>query len=67
MTHCQKGTTVDQSAIRIWDTTTWREKAVLKAHSLSTIQLAFSHDDKYLLGVSRDRTYSVFSTKKNGK
>jgi len=55
-----KGTQPEESSIRIWDTTSWKEVAKLTAHKLSVAQLEFSHDDQYLLSVSRDRSYAVF-------
>jgi elongator complex protein 2 len=54
-----KGTTADQSAIRIWCTTKWKEKCVLKAHTLTVTQMSWSHDDRYLLSISRDRCFCV--------
>lgn len=54
-----KGTQPDQSAIIIWDTQSWKKIASLVAHQLTVVQLEFSHDDRYLLSVSRDRQFCI--------
>jgi elongator complex protein 2 len=50
----------DHSVIRIWETKSWREVAVLPGHSLSVAQMQFSHNNRYLLSVSRDRSYCLY-------
>lgn len=49
------------AVIRITDTETWqREYTPLEFHTLTVTGLAFSPDDKYLLSVSRDRTWALW-------
>ena len=59
-----KSSTPENAVIRIFDTTTYNEIAVLKAHSLTVTKLAWSPDDKFLVSVSRDRQWSLFDTEK---
>ena len=56
-----KGTKPDQSSIKIWDAKSWKEVANIVFHTLTVVQLEFSHDDKYLMSVSRDRQMAIFS------
>jgi elongator complex protein 2 len=53
------GTTPETSAIRFWSTATWESVGVIQAHTLTVTQFAFSHDDRYLLTVSRDRQFCL--------
>lgn len=54
-----KASQSDFSAIRLWDTTTWLPAGELRAHTLTTTQMAFSPDDTWLLSVSRDRSIAL--------
>ncbi|XP_071696930.1 elongator complex protein 2 isoform X2 [Rutidosis leptorrhynchoides] len=47
--------------IWLWEVGTWKAVGRLQAHSLTVTRMEFSHDDKYLLAVSRDRQLSLFS------
>ena len=50
----------DHATIRLWDTERWIQTHQLVGHQLTIAQLAFSHDDRFLLSVSRDRSLCVF-------
>ncbi|CAG8651828.1 27661_t:CDS:10 [Gigaspora margarita] len=57
-----KATTPEDAIIRLYNTTTWKElsNGSLKSHSLTVTKIRFSHSDKLILSVSRDRTWSLF-------
>lgn len=49
------------AAVRLWNTSDWTELTVLPAaHSLSVVQMEFSHRGSMLLTVSRDRHLALF-------
>lgn len=57
-----KANSKDHAVIRTTDVSTWQEaSAPLSYHTLTVTRLRFSHDDQFLLSVSRDRTWSVWS------
>jgi elongator complex protein 2 len=56
-----RASSIDHAVIRLYDTKEWLEiKPPLKAHSLTVTALQFSHDDKHLLSVGRDRQWVVW-------
>ncbi|CAG8482441.1 4900_t:CDS:10 [Cetraspora pellucida] len=57
-----KATTPEDAMIRLYNTATWKEltNGLLKSHSLTITKIRFSHDDKLILSISRDRTWSLF-------
>lgn len=56
-----RASSIDHAVIRLYDTKDWLEvKPPLKAHSLTVTGIQFSHDDKYLLSVGRDRQWVIW-------
>lgn len=58
--------TATVAEIWLWEVGSWKAVGRLHSHSLTVTQLEFSHDDAFLLAVSRDRQFSVFSISKTG-
>lgn len=57
-----RSNTQQHGVIRIFDSQTWLEvKPSLKLHNLTVTRVRFSPDDKYLLSVSRDRQFGLWS------
>ncbi|KAM7467519.1 hypothetical protein LguiB_015081 [Lonicera macranthoides] len=52
--------------IWLWQVGTWKAVGRMQSHSLTVTQMEFSHDDNFLLTVSRDRHFSVFSINQTG-
>lgn len=61
-----KAQSVSVAEIWLWQVGSWKAVGRLQCHSLTVTQLEFSHDDSFLLAVSRDRQFSVFSIQRNG-
>ncbi|THH33766.1 hypothetical protein EUX98_g382 [Antrodiella citrinella] len=56
-----KATSADHAVVRVYDTTKWQIVGEpLTGHTLTITKIAFSPDDKYILSVSRDRTWRLF-------
>ncbi|PWN21550.1 WD40 repeat-like protein [Microstroma glucosiphilum] len=57
-----KSTTAEHSLVRVYDREdNWKEIAVLPGHSLTITRIRFSPNGKWLLTVSRDRSWRLFS------
>ncbi|XP_062110029.1 elongator complex protein 2 [Humulus lupulus] len=52
--------------IWLWEVGSWKAVGRLQSHSLTVTQMEFSHDDKLLLTISRDRQFSVFAINGTG-
>ncbi|KAL6010808.1 Elongator subunit elp2 [Asimina triloba] len=49
--------------IWLWEVGSWKAVSCLQSHNLTVTQMEFSHDDSFLLTVSRDRQFSLFLIK----
>ncbi|ESP01537.1 hypothetical protein LOTGIDRAFT_207709 [Lottia gigantea] len=56
-----KASKSEYANIILWDVETWKQIGSLTGCSLTVTRLAFSHSNQYLLAVSRDRTWSLYS------
>ncbi|KAF9432182.1 Elongator subunit elp2 [Entomortierella beljakovae] len=56
-----KAHTPDQAVVRIYDSKTWKQTPTpLVSHTLTVTKVLFSHNNEYLLSISRDRLWSLF-------
>lgn len=55
-----KATKTEHASVLLWDTSSWRQVQALSYHTLTVTQLAFSPDSRFLLSVSRDRTWALW-------
>ncbi len=56
-----RASSIQHAVIRLYETQHWREiKPSLTAHNLTVTRLRFSHDDRFLLSVGRDRQWFLF-------
>ncbi|OAE19684.1 hypothetical protein AXG93_1847s1490 [Marchantia polymorpha subsp. ruderalis] len=55
-----KALSANFAQIWLWQVNSWRPIDQLKSHVLTVTQMEFSHSDRFLLSVSRDRHLSVF-------
>ncbi|CAF2099888.1 unnamed protein product [Rotaria magnacalcarata] len=55
-----KATQQNDAAIILWNTNTWKPAVRLVVHQLTVVRMVFSNDGRYLLSVSRDRSWSLF-------
>lgn len=61
-----KAQTASVAEIWLWQVGSWKALGRLQSHSLTVTQMEFSHDDNFLLAVSRDRQLSIFSINQTG-
>ncbi|KAI0523220.1 hypothetical protein KFK09_005614 [Dendrobium nobile] len=61
-----KAQSVAVAEIWLWEVGSWKAVGRLQSHSLTVTKIEFSHDDSFLLAVSRDRQFSVFAIEKSG-
>lgn len=56
-----KATTAEHAVVRVYDTEKWQLFGQpLEGHTLTVTRIAFSYDERYILSVSRDRTWRLF-------
>ena len=55
-----QATQKEHAAVILWSTASWKQVQSLAFHTLTVTQMTFSPDDKFLLAVSRDRTWSLW-------
>lgn len=56
-----KASKSEDAVIILWKVATWKQMTKLEFHTLTVTQMAFSPDDQYLLSVSRDRAWALYS------
>ncbi|KAA8529106.1 hypothetical protein F0562_034095 [Nyssa sinensis] len=61
-----KAQSASVAEIWLWQVGSWKAIGRLQSHGLTVTQMEFSHDDNFLLAVSRDRQFSVCSIKQTG-
>lgn len=62
-----RATSPEHAVVRIYETKAWQPVgSPLEGHSLTVTRIAFSPDDRFLLSVSRDRTWQLYSVQPNG-
>ncbi|KAG8382847.1 hypothetical protein BUALT_Bualt05G0121000 [Buddleja alternifolia] len=61
-----KAQSASVAEIWLWQVGSWKAIGRLHSHSLTVTQLEFSHDNNFLLSVSRDRHFSIFAIKQTG-
>lgn len=49
------------ASVILWDTSSWKQIQTLEGHALTVTHIEFSHDSRYLLTVSRDRTWILYT------
>ncbi|KAI8645941.1 quinon protein alcohol dehydrogenase-like superfamily [Parasitella parasitica] len=55
-----KAATAEHAVVRLFDTQNWKEvKTKIDAHALTVTRVRYSHNDRWLLTVSRDRLWSL--------
>ncbi|PIN23701.1 RNA polymerase II elongator complex, subunit ELP2, WD repeat superfamily [Handroanthus impetiginosus] len=61
-----KAQSASVAEIWLWQVSSWKAVGRLHSHTLTVTQLEFSHDNNFLLSVSRDRHFSIFAIKQTG-
>lgn len=63
-----KSTSSEHAVVRVYDrANNWKEIAALPGHSLTITRIRFSPDSKYILTVSRDRSWRLFVRRGSGE
>ncbi|CEP02024.1 Elongator complex protein 2 [Plasmodiophora brassicae] len=55
------------AAVIVWDTTSWCQVGKIAAHALTVVAMEFSHDSRFLLTASRDRSVALSARQDDGQ
>lgn len=62
-----KATSAEHAVVRLYDSETWQQVGKpLEGHNLTITRIAFSHDERFILTCSRDRTWRLFAKDESG-
>ena len=62
-----KATSAQHAVVRVYSTSTYQPFGPpLEGHALTVTRIAFSPDDRYIVTVSRDRTWRAFEKRDDG-
>ena len=62
-----RATSAQHAVVRVYSTSTYQPfGSPLEGHSLTVTRIAFSPDDRYIVTVSRDRTWRAFEKRDDG-
>ncbi|KIJ69988.1 hypothetical protein HYDPIDRAFT_104660 [Hydnomerulius pinastri MD-312] len=62
-----RATSAQHAVVRVYSTSTYQPFGLpLEGHTLTVTRIAFSPDDRYIVTVSRDRTWRLFERKDDG-
>ncbi|KAJ7638755.1 WD40-repeat-containing domain protein [Roridomyces roridus] len=62
-----KASTAEHAVVRVYNTENWQPVGdPLSGHTLTVTRIAFSPDDRFVLTVSRDRTWRLYEAQTNG-
>ena len=62
-----KASKSEHANVILWSVNDGKQIGKLYSHQLTITQIRFSHDDKYILTVSRDRTWALFELNQDNK
>ncbi|KAJ7179931.1 WD40-repeat-containing domain protein [Mycena crocata] len=62
-----KASTAEHAVVRVYDTDKWQPVGEpLAGHTLTVTRIAFSPDDRFVLSVSRDRSWRLYEVQNDG-
>jgi WD40 repeat protein len=61
-----RATSAEHAVVRVYNSSTWQPVGKpLEGHSLTVTRIAFSPDDRFILSVSRDRTWRLYQAQED--